>query len=143
MRMAVNRLCLRSLITDPKRKTVEAKRTRMVLHGYHHALYGLTRSGSLLRRINREAKPDRYTATNSTEPIAINVSKPPLSTRAMLAAAQRNRASDGVPPRLTEVMLCGKRPSLDMLNRMRGMYMSAALMLLITATTEIRRTICL
>ena len=57
--MAVNRLCLRSPTTDPTRKAVETNRTTKVLHGYHHALYGLGRSGSLLRRINSEAKPDR------------------------------------------------------------------------------------
>lgn len=57
----------------------------------------------------------------------------------MLTMAQRNRANDGVPPRLTEVMLRGKRPSLDMSKRMRGVYMSAALTLLITATTENHR----
>jgi hypothetical protein len=52
----VKRLCLRSPITEPRRKAAEAKRTSTVLHGYHHAVYGLGRSGSLLRRISREAK---------------------------------------------------------------------------------------
>ena len=63
--MAVNKLCLRSPITEPRRKATEAKRTSTLLHGYHHALYGLGRSGSLLRRISREAKktgkPQRIT----------------------------------------------------------------------------------
>jgi hypothetical protein len=46
-------------ITEPRRKAAEAKRTIIVLQGYHHALYGLRRSGSLLRRISRDATPDR------------------------------------------------------------------------------------
>jgi hypothetical protein len=63
--MAVNRLCLRSPITEPRRKAAEAKRTSTVLHGYHHALYGLGRSrlapaknqqGSKTRQVNRNVQ---------------------------------------------------------------------------------------
>lgn len=42
----------------------------------------------------------------------LNASKLPLKTSAMLALAQRNRASDGVPPRLTEVKIDWCVPSI-------------------------------
>jgi len=86
-----------------------------------------------------ETNPERYTATNKIDAMAMIVSKLPLSTSRMDTPAERSSPTPGVPPAFTGVSQRGISPSRAIPKRMRGAIISDALIVLIAVISETMR----
>jgi len=61
----------------------------------------------------------------------------------MLAMVHNQRARDGVPPLFTDETLWGISPFRAMAKSIRGVYNSAAFMVLIAVISEMKRMACI